>query len=374
MDKIRLAKLASRHGRNAVAEEAYRHFGIDYTRPVSFYAIVNENCNVKCRYCNYWRQDEYREMPIEDWKRGLLSIKDFVGTFSISFSGGEPLLKRGFIDLLAWCRENGISAGVTTNGSGLNRKNSEKIVAAQPFNVNISVDAPVAEVHDFLRGHKGLFKLLSDGIGYLVEERVRQGVQFPIVIKPTVNSANFRYLPALVEWTKEIGATCVSPQPMGKWTPETFEELWIDEDELPELEAVIDRLCEMAEAGAPILTPARLLKLIPDHFRGQTAPREALPCRVGTRNFFIRANGDVELCHRGFPVVGNLRQNTAREIWTGAKAREVRRDTYSCERLCLVTCVSQKSIVDKAKMGIRLLMAQNESAARHQKLVTMETD
>src|SRR5262245_64167663 len=132
-------------------------------------------------------------MTIEEWQRALESIKEFVGAFSINFSGGEPFIKPGFIDLLGWCNTNGISAGVTTNGSALTRRNAAAVVAANPFNLNISVDAPNAEVHDYLRGCSGLFDRLSNGIRYLLAERDRQGKKFPINVKPTANAKNFRF-------------------------------------------------------------------------------------------------------------------------------------------------------------------------------------
>ncbi len=356
MNKLSLARLAVKHATNALAEELYVHTRIDYSRPVTFYALYNERCNVKCRYCDYWRQDEYPEMTPDEWRAALLSIKEFVGTYSISFSGGEPFIKPGFIDLLAWCRDQGISAGATTNGSALNARNAAKVVAARPFNLNISVDGPTAELHDYLRGAPGLFKRLSDGIRHLRAEQEKQGITFPIIIKPTVTSRNFRALPDLVDWVRDVGASCLSLQPLERATPETYDELWIEEHELPDLEAVMDKLASMAEAGAPVLTPPHLLRLIPDHFRGKTAPESSLPCRVGTRNFMIGAAGDVKLC--GLPdhgSIGNLRQQSARAIWTGEKAQEVRSATYACQRLCLLTCLSQKTLGDKVRMGVKLL-------------------
>ena len=356
MNLQQMASLGWKHTVSAAGEELYLKTGIDLTRPVAFYGLVNERCNVKCRYCEYWRLKEYsEEMTLADWQRALLSIKEFVGTFSISFSGGEPFLKAGFIDLMVWCHDNGISSGVTTNGSALTPRNAAKLVSAHPFNVNISVDAPTAEVHDYLRGSAGLFQRLGDGIGFLAKERDRQRVSFPIIIKPTVNAANFRYLPELVEWTERVGATCISLQPVDRWTPETYGDLWIEENDLPELETVIERLVSMAAAGAPILTPPHVMRLMPDHFRGKAAPADLLPCRVGMRNFFIRSTGSVELCSQGFPAVGNVKTDSARDIWYGATAKEVRRDTLQCERLCLVTCVSQKGLRDKVAMGLRLL-------------------
>jgi MoaA/NifB/PqqE/SkfB family radical SAM enzyme len=350
-----LVSLGVKHARNAVAEELYLRAGYDVTRPITFYGIVNEHCNVKCRYCEFWRLKHYAtEMTIAEWQAALKGIKEWLGAFSINFSGGEPFIKPGFIDLLGWCNENGIYAGVTTNGSALTERNAEKLVAAHPFNVNISVDAPTAELHDYLRGYPGLFKKLSDGIRFLVEKRRSAAGTFPIIIKPTINSRNFDVMPDMVEWAKSMGATCVSFQPMDRWTPETYDELWIEEPVLPKLEKAIDRLIAMARAGEPILTPAHVLALIPDHFREKKAPLEVMPCRVGLRNFFIRTNGDVLVCVHGFPPIGNVKTQTAREIWYGEKAQQVRHDTVACEKLCLIACLSQKKFGDKVKMAAKL--------------------
>jgi MoaA/NifB/PqqE/SkfB family radical SAM enzyme len=364
MEASRLAALAFKHAVNAAAEEIYLHTGHDYTKPVTFYAFINEHCNVKCRYCEFWRLKHYvKEMTIDEWKNALSSVKDFVGDFSINFSGGEPFIKPGFIDLLAWCTGNGISAGVTTNGSALTPRNAARIVASNPFNVNISVDSADPKLHDHLRGYDGLFEKLSNGIGYLLAERERQGKKFPITIKPTVNAKNFRGLPELVEWAVAIGASSVSPQPVDRWTPETYDELWIEHDDLPELERVIERLIEMQQAGAPLLIPAETLRLMVDHFREKKAPVETMPCRVGLRNFFIRADGTVALCSF-YPAVGSLLEQSARDIWYGPQAQEIRRQTVACDRLCLMTCLSQKTLKDKVKMGVRLLQGQNRQGQR----------
>jgi MoaA/NifB/PqqE/SkfB family radical SAM enzyme len=359
MELSRLSSLAWKHTRNAFAEEAYIRTGHDNTKPVTFYGLVNERCNVKCRYCEYWRLKHYvPEMTIEEWRSALISIKDFVGSFSINFSGGEPFIKPGFIDLLGWCNHNDISAGVTTNGSALTQRNAAAVVASDPFNVNISVDAPNAEVHDYLRGYPGLFEKLSKGISYLINERDRQGKRFPINIKPTVNSKNFRLMPELIEWAMTIGASCVQLQPMDRWTPETYEELWIEEADLPEFEQVVETLIEMQRSGAPILTPPNILRLFPDNFRGKKAPKHVLPCRVGMRDFFIRTDGQVQVCVH-WPSIGNIREQSARDIWYGPKAQGIRKGTIECDRLCLITCLSQKTLLDKVSMGVKLLKGQS---------------
>ena len=78
----------------------------DLTRPIVVYGMVNEWCNYKCRYATYWRLKEYKEeMTIEKWQNAMLSLKEFVGPYHIEYSGGEPFIKKGFVDLLEFCLE-----------------------------------------------------------------------------------------------------------------------------------------------------------------------------------------------------------------------------------------------------------------------------
>jgi hypothetical protein len=82
---------------------------------------------------------------------------------------------------------------------------------------------------------------------------------------------------------------------------------------------------------------------------------------VGLRTFFIRPDGSVALCSF-YPPVGNLREQSARDVWYGEKAQDIRRQTVACDRLCLITCLSQKTLTDKLKMGTRLLRGQERQA------------
>ncbi len=356
MNVLELTRLGAHHVRNAVAEEIYLRTGRDLTVPVSIYGEVIERCNYKCRYCEYWRRPNYREdMSIDDWKKTLIDLKDFIGHFHIEFSGGEPYLKKGFVDLITFCGENGLKWGVTTNGGAFrNEKVVDWTVAAKPFNINVSIDSHDAKIHDYSRGIDGSLSDIVTGIGNVVRAKTRRGLDFPIIVKAVVHKLNFRQLPELVEWVRDIGATAVNLQPVEQHTDEARDEFWIVPDEFDDLIAVKDRLIAMKRAGAPILNTELLLNLWPNHFRREKAPREVMPCRVGMRNFFIRSDGRVEVCWN-FPPIGNVRTQTAREIWYGKEGSLRRKETAACETLCLFTCLSQKNLGDKIAMGMKLI-------------------
>ena len=356
MNIIELTRLGTHHVRNAVAEEIYLRTGRDVTVPVSIYGEVIERCNYKCRYCDYWRRPNYREeMSIDEWQKALLDLKEFIGHYHIEFSGGEPYIKKGFVDLLTFCGEHGLKWGVTTNGGAFgNEKVVDWTVAAKPFNINISIDSRDADIHNYSRGVEGSLDNIVAGIRALNRAKAKHGADFPIIIKAVVHKLNFRKLPEMVDWVRTIGATAINFQPVEQVTDEAKDEFWIGPEELDDLIKVRDRLLEMKRAGGPILNTELLLDLWPNHFRREKAPREAMPCRIGMRNYFIRSDGRVEMCWN-FPPIGNVRTQTAREIWYGKEGTERRKETVACETLCLFTCLSQKNIGDKIKMGLKLI-------------------
>ena len=336
-------------------ESLYLKTGIDKTKPIVVYGIVNEYCNYKCRYCDFWRMPSYmNEISIEDWKNALMSLKEYIGPYHIEFSGGEPFLKEGFIDLIEFCYQNELKWGVTTNGSALTDSIIERLVAARPFNINISIDSHVAEVHDFSRGIAGSFERITKQLKKLITYRNDQGLSFPIILKPTVHAANLHVITDFPDWASELGATAVNFQPLDRWTPETYDELWINEERIKELEVVVESLISQKQVGSPILNSIMTLNLWPAHFREEKAPESAGACRVGLRNYFIRPNGDVEVCWYYSPI-GNVKEQNAREIWESDIAKLRRQETTECDRLCLFTCLSQKTILDKVKMALTLM-------------------
>lgn len=358
-----VSRLALKHTRSAFTEFLYLKGIKDITRPTTIYGITNLRCNYRCLYCEYWRlpKDQEEEMSIDQWKSALTSLKTFIGPYHIEFSGGEPFIKDGFLDLLKFCRDHDIHWGVTTNGSSFSERVVKEVVDSRPFNVNISIDSHIPEIHNYARGIPGSLERITEGLKRLIRERDAQGADFPIIIKPTVHSKNYQTLPDTVQWIKDIGATAINFQPMDRWTDETRNGMWINEDKMPSLLDVVDRLCELKRGGAPILNSEKILRLWPSHFREETAPPEALPCRIGLRNYFIRVNGDIEVCWH-FPPIGNVKENSARQIWNSDIARKRRKETVECTRLCLFTCLSQKTIFDKIKMGITLLTGKRKAA------------
>ena len=365
MQTATLVRAGARRIGGMAREHLYLSTGLDLTAPESIQGIVNQRCNYKCRYCHFWRIKQYAdEISIDEWQQALMSLKEFIGRYVIQFAGGEPFIKKGFVDLLAFCRANGIDWGVTTNGSALGATIVAKVVAACPTNFDVSVDSPDAAVNDLVRGAPGSLDAIGAGIARLRAERDRVGRYFPIRLTPTVSRSTFRSLPRLLAWAAAHGADTVDFHPvhaMPFWTAQMRAELWIGLDDIDAFRTVVDELVEMKRAGAPIETAEERLRSFPDQFLGLPVRAGiAGPCRTGMRDYIIESTGDVRVCW-DYPSIGNVRAASAREIWRAATAKAMRAQTVACPKLgkeCANSCLDHRSLLQEARRALMLLRAK----------------
>lgn len=358
MQNRKIINLGLRRLEGHFRESIYLKTGIDITKPETIRGMINQRCNYKCIYCYSWQRSEYPEISIAQWQTGLLSLKDYIGRYLILFSGGEPFLKKGFVDLLEFCHQNQIDWGVITNGTAFTPKNVQRVVAAKPLNIDISVDSPIAASNDFVRGATNSLQTIGKGIQRLCAERRHQNSKFLIRIKPTVTRKNYKHLPQMVDWAVQQGADTIDfapvrPEPF--WTEHTFADLWIPKEEQDILERVVSQLIDMKKSGAPIETATEKLHSLTQHFLMQQVFQGATPCRVGMRDFHISTTGDVNMCWE-FPVIGNITTQTAKEIWESEIAQKIRKTTITCNKFstisCANSCLSHRTLKQEAKRAI----------------------
>ena len=105
---------------------------------------LTDRCNLRCSYC----------MPAEglDWLPTEQALTDDevvrlitigverLGIREVRFTGGEPLLRRGLVDIVARTHALGVETSLTTNALGLART-AGALAAAGLDRVNVSIDS-----------------------------------------------------------------------------------------------------------------------------------------------------------------------------------------------------------------------------------------
>jgi len=337
--KPRLFRLAAANARSKLAESLYVRTGLDFTRPVQVYATVNTRCVARCRMCDFWRRKPQAELPAGIWVRALRSLRRFAGQFHVQFCAAEPLLKEDIFDILRACDRMGLTAGITTNGLLLNDANVGRIIDANLFNVNISIDSMDESVHDSIRGVPGLLGKVKANIDRLLAARARAGSGLRIVLRPLICAETVAGAHRIVEYAAAKGLTGVHFQPIELWTDETKEMFQVDPDRLARAQ---QRLIDMKAAGWPVMNSPDAIRRWTRHFLSQPAANEA-PCASALRNVNIAAGGDVSLCSMCDSVVGNIRTGDLGAIWRSVRARQMRRQLVRCTRICNGTAVEKRN-------------------------------
>ena len=79
---------------------------------------ITQHCNYHCRYC-FAQFREKQDLPTAAWHRIIDNIEASGLVDSINFAGGEPVLYKGFSDLVDYAWQKGFHLSIISNGSML---------------------------------------------------------------------------------------------------------------------------------------------------------------------------------------------------------------------------------------------------------------
>jgi cyclic pyranopterin phosphate synthase len=105
---------------------------------------LTDRCNLRCSYCMPaegldWLPDE--TVLTDDEVVRLVRIGvEILGIHEVRFTGGEPLVRRGLVDIVRRTHELGVETSLTTNALGLARM-APTLAAAGLDRVNVSLDS-----------------------------------------------------------------------------------------------------------------------------------------------------------------------------------------------------------------------------------------
>ena len=153
LSEMRTARLTDSHGR------------VIHDLRVS----VTDRCNYKCIYCRTGEDGpQYPELAISEYLR-MIRLFVGLGITKVRLTGGEPLLRRGLVDLireLAALRTPGgepLDLAVTTNGHLLDSL-AAPLKAAGLDRVTVSMDAVDQAIFERITRVPGSFKTVLGGI------------------------------------------------------------------------------------------------------------------------------------------------------------------------------------------------------------------
>jgi MoaA/NifB/PqqE/SkfB family radical SAM enzyme len=269
-------------------------------RPVLVHFEVTMRCNARCDFCDYWKTPPSARS--EEIERCAEAAR-FFNPLMVTFTGGEPLLRRDLESLVRAVHETVRLKYIAliTHGGLLTVARALSLWEAGVSQFNISLDY-LDERHDAARGIPGLsrkiFALVSD-----MREAGIDAIRFNTVIKRD----NLDELVPLVHRAAELG--CGVNFSLYTDFKNGNRDLLISDTQLAEAEDTIRRLLDYKRRRRGVITNSDYyLEQIPSFLRGDR--RE--PCQSGIRTIHIDPAGRVRRCP-DFPTDFHWREFTTYE-------------------------------------------------------------
>ena len=313
--------------------------------PRTLFIELTTECNSRCRYCHMW--------TLEDGpgKMSLAERSEIVRQFAALSPGGEVVLTGGetmrgkeeFFALCRLCRSLGLRSAANTNGSYIEPRDDERILAEGPTYLVFSLDSHLPAIHDYDRGTPGSFAATVATMSRLIQ---RKGEAPPpgapeILTNSVVLEENIDSLLETLDFLAGLGVDgallqILSPTFHRRNSEDPFYRRHFFRD--PQAAAEVLQKLIRSRADYPILrataTDLRWMQ------RYILFPEETEPgvCGSHEKNMMVDYRGEVQLCFNMRKVfgcsLGNVRSSGLAEIWNGIHAGESRLLMSSCRRAC----------------------------------------
>jgi radical SAM protein with 4Fe4S-binding SPASM domain len=302
--------------REAVAY--YQYDGTLNEYPVLSELAVTYRCNLRCNFC-YVGEQPCDELSTSDAQNVLYKIAREAEVPSVSFTGGEPMLRTDIRELVAYASGIGMWTNLITNGTLLTVDAVRQLRDAGLSSAQVSIEGPNAVVHDSITGVPGSFEKTLNGIAQL------KAAGIPVHTNTTVSKANSMHLLEIVPLVRRLGLKRLSMNlliPCG--TAQNRKELWISYSEIGEH---IITLRKRAEAeGIAFLwyspVPMCLFNPIAHGFGNKS-------CAAITGLLSIDPQGNVIPCSSWRMPVGSLLKERFKDIWQSTMLMYFKNSEYA---------------------------------------------
>jgi MoaA/NifB/PqqE/SkfB family radical SAM enzyme len=280
-------------------------------------------CNAGCRTCERWKAKPDPAVLSAEEGRTLIRQLAEAGVLNLTFTGGEPLLRKDIYELIVCAKAHRLSTSLYSNGLLINTRRATELINSGLDLIYLSLDGSTSALNDRLRGISGYFDLVMKAIESL--KSLRKNGHPKIFIAYTINKQNMHDLENIARLVKTNALDGLSlqlalhaPKIMYKVT----EDLAFKPGDGAALQAAIDNLLENYGDFLP------MNREYYRHFGDYIEHPQELAVHqnaVGFAMAMINPWGDIYPDPLHTESMGNVRQQTFKEIWYGEQATTVRR-------------------------------------------------
>ncbi len=311
---------------------------------------ITIRCNLRCQQCPEWMWAPKEELSTDVWKRVILDIRKYIGSYFLRFYGGEPFCRSDLLELVNFCSRNDICSFITTNGTFLDKSMVTELAKNQIGLINISLDGMRLETHDKLRGVQGTYQKVMKAIECL------QG-KVPIQIDTTIMNDNLDEIIDLSQFAYKNKIPISFQGLMNFMKRDDPLGHCLFPKEPKKTSYIIDELIRRKRYNTSIVNSYIQLTHLKLYYQHPSNLRKKYCRAIYNNRLTIEQKGDVFICC-WFKPIGNLVQNSLRDIWHSKIAAQIREEMKKCSTTsCLVMrCFMHESWRDKWFKGKRVFL------------------
>lgn len=162
---------------------------------------VSFKCNNNCKFCV--QGDKRQLVPEKDISEIKTILRENKKSYDeVVFTGGDPLIRRDIVELVAYAKGLGYVIIIQTNGRMLAYRDfCIKIIKAGADRFAISIHGHNSNLHDYLTGANGSFQQSTAGVRNILS------LGKAAVTNTVINKLNYRFLPKIAKFLIDIGIT-----------------------------------------------------------------------------------------------------------------------------------------------------------------------
>jgi len=252
--------------------------------PVLVHFEVTLRCNARCGFCDYWKTDpSARDTELASYAEAARYFNPML----VTFTGGEPTMRRDLEDLVA-AVDRAVSlkyVTLITHGAMLTPERAVSLWDAGIHQFNISLDYLDGR-HDSARGIPGLTSKILSTIPAM-RARGIDGIRFNTVIK----NDNLDQIMPLVRRAEELGVGVNLS--LYTETKNGNTQYRLNQCDQSAIDTLVRELLAYKRRRRGVITSSDYyLAQIPRYVRGELHD----PCRSGIRTVHIDPSGYVKRC------------------------------------------------------------------------------
>jgi len=287
---------------------------------------VTRECNLKCSHC-YLNADGKKldnELSTQEGKQLMDQIQEVSNPLLI-LSGGEPMLRPDIFELIEYGSKKGIKMGLGSSGYLIDDAEAKKLKTAGIATVSISLDSHISAQHDDFRGVNNAWERAINACKALQKNNVL------VQVNTTLTHENYNQIDDIMSLAESIGVenfhlfflvptgrgtklTDISPQKYEEMITTTFAKVHRH------------RLNVRPSCAPQFMRIAQGMNLdMRQWIRG---------CIAGMYYCRIYPNGDVTPCPYMPIKLGNVREQSFKDIWFNSEVFKNLRNPNSLKGKC----------------------------------------